>query len=87
MTIYFIAVIDGIAQAQIIQNSLDDLKLNIVKSSHFTDKTETEIKEKIALYFGATMNYSIEYRDHIESTPSGKYRFSISHIDPMEFLC
>ncbi len=86
MTIYFIAVIDGIAQAQIIQNSLDNLTLNIVKSLHFSDKTEIEIKEKIAQYFGVSMKYTIEYKDQIKSTASGKYRFSISHIDPMEFL-
>ncbi len=86
MTIYFIAVIDGIAQAQIIQNSIEDLTLKIVKSKLFSENTEKEIQQKVAEYFGAAMKYSVEYTDQIEPTKSGKYRFSISRIDPMEFL-
>ncbi len=86
MTIYFIAVIDGIAQAQIIQNSVDDLTLRIVKSSYFSEQTEKEIQQKVSEYFGSRMKYSIEYADEILPTASGKYRFSISHIDPMEYL-
>ena len=86
MTIYFMAVIEGIAQAQIIQNLVDELTLRIVKSRLFSAATEKEIQQKVSEYFGTAMKYRIEYTDKIESTKSGKYRFSISYIDPMEFL-
>ena len=86
MTIYFVATVAGIAQAQIIQKVVDSLTLKIVKSEHFSDTTEKEIADNIKQYFGAGMKYEVEYVDKIETTASGKYRFSISYIDPMEYL-
>ena len=37
-------------------------------------------------FFGAKMKYELEFVDHIPPTSSGKHRFSISELDPMEYL-
>ena len=86
MTIYFIATIPGIAQAQIVQKQKDELKLKIIKSDRFDNGTENEIDRNVKKYFGSGMHHEIEYVEKIPTTASGKYRFSISELDPMEFL-
>ena len=86
MTIYFIATVIGIAQAQLIQRKRNELIIKIVKSGQFSNNTEVEISRKIAEFFGKEMKFVIEYTDNIPTTDSGKYRFSVSELDPIEFL-
>ncbi|KAA3632298.1 MAG: phenylacetate--CoA ligase family protein [Calditrichaeota bacterium] len=86
MTIYFVATVAGIAQAQLIQKAKDELHLKIVKSKKFTTETEPEIEQNVKNFFGEKMKHTIEYVDSIPTTASGKYRFSISEIDVLEFL-
>lgn len=86
LTIYFIANVKGIAQAQIIQEQKEQIILKIVKGPEFSDKTNAEIGEKVAYFFGAAMKYQLEFVEKIPATASGKYAFSISKLDPMEYL-
>ncbi|WLE96827.1 MAG: hypothetical protein QTN59_19375 [Candidatus Electrothrix communis] len=69
----------GIDQMQIIQNNLEDIRINIVPSLNF----DGSVKSALSNYFkktfpGATI--SINFVKMIRSEPSGKYRFSICHI-------
>jgi len=80
LTIYLIAAVPGIRQAQIIQDKKDHLIFNIVKKDEFNKDGLFILKEKVEEYFGKEMNYDIKYVDNIPKEPSGKYRFSISKL-------
>lgn len=86
MTIYFVATVTGIAQAQIVQTERNVLNIRVVKKPVFNDQSETEIKKAVNLFFGPAMKYDIEFVDAIPAEPSGKFRFSICNLDPLEFL-
>jgi len=86
MTIYFVAETPGIAQAQLVQKRKDFLLIRLVRDDSFGDTTHETIKMKMAEFFGRNMHYEIEFVESIPVEPSGKYRFSISEIDPLEYL-
>ncbi len=86
MTIYFIATVPGIAQAQIIQERKDFMVLKLVKGGQFSDKTLQLLDQKVQEFFGNAMKYEIDFVEDIPKTASGKYRFSICKLDPMEYL-
>lgn len=86
LTIYFIATVKGIMQAQLYQKKKEHLLIRIVKGSEFNDKSLSDIKENVAKFFGPDMKWDIESVDSIPLLPSGKYLFSICDLDPMEYL-
>ncbi len=86
MTIYFIATVPGIAQAQLVQEKKDFLVLRLVKGKEFSDHTLELLRRKVREFFGETMKYEIDFVESIPKTASGKYRFSICKLDPMEYL-
>ncbi|MBU0985578.1 MAG: phenylacetate--CoA ligase family protein [candidate division Zixibacteria bacterium] len=86
MTIYFVATVPGVAQAQIIQKTRDHLILKVVPNNKFDDNSLRVIAEKVREFFGPTMKYEVEKVVSIPSTASGKHLFSICELDPMEFL-
>ncbi len=87
MTIYFIATVPGITQAQIIQKQKDHLILKVIKNEKFDNNSLKILKHKVAEFFGPNMKYDLESVDRIPSTASGKHLFSICELDPMQFLC
>jgi phenylacetate-CoA ligase len=86
MTIYFIATVPGIAQAQIVQKTIDFLQLRLVKGPAFNDDSRRLLESKVREFFGPKMQHEIELVGSIPSTASGKHRFSISELDPMQYL-
>ncbi|MBD3257041.1 hypothetical protein GF377_01315 [candidate division GN15 bacterium] len=86
MTIYFVATVPGVAQAQLVQREKDFLVLRIVRNDRFGDDSYKKIAEKVQEFFGPDMRHDLEFVDAIPSTASGKHRFSISELDPMEYL-
>ena len=72
--------VPGIKQVQIIQNKLNELDFKIVKSDDFSEESLRILGEKIPLYFGPSMLYSIQFVDNIPLTARGKYRFSICNL-------
>jgi phenylacetate-CoA ligase len=86
MTIYFIATVPGIAQAQIVQERKDFINLRLVKGREFSDHTLELLEQKVREFFGKAMQFEIDYVEEIPKTASGKYRFSICKLDPMEYL-
>jgi len=72
--------IPGIKQLQIIQESIDIMRLNVVvkESSHYV--VEKELKQYFRNVFGNDLVTDIVYVDDIKAEPSGKYRFSICNI-------
>jgi phenylacetate-CoA ligase len=86
LTIYFVATVPGIAQAQLIQKAKESLVLKVVRGPAFGPESERLIRAKVLDFFGPKMHYAIEFVETIAPTASGKHRFSICELDPMEYL-
>ena len=86
LTIYLIANAPGVAQAQILQEKKDKIVLRIVKNEKFGDESLRFFAKEIPRFFGGAMKYDLEYVDKIPLEQSGKYRFSISRVDPAEMF-
>ncbi|SYZ73049.1 putative CapK related-protein [Candidatus Zixiibacteriota bacterium] len=86
LTIYLIANAPGVAQAQLIQENINEVTFRIVKGEKFGDATLRFFEREIPRFFGPRVKYSIEYVENIPLESSGKYRFSISKVDPSEMF-
>lgn len=69
----------GIDQMQLVQNSLDDLVINIVPGSVFTDNVEAALTGYFKKVFPES-TITIHKVREILPEPSGKYRFSVCHV-------
>ena len=73
--------LDGVAQYQFVQRSLSDVTLSVVRAAGFDESTSRALDtvgRKFAQYFGFPLK--TEFVDVIHPTPSGKTRFTISHV-------
>ncbi|MCX6827527.1 MAG: hypothetical protein NTV06_09750 [candidate division Zixibacteria bacterium] len=86
LTIYLIANAPGVAQAQLIQERKDEIVFKIVRGDTFGDQSLRFFETEIPKFFGAAIKYSFEYVDYIPLESSGKYRFSMSKVDPAEMF-
>jgi phenylacetate-CoA ligase len=86
LTIYLIANAPGVAQAQLIQEKKDELILKIVRDDKFGDESMRFFEKEIPEFFGKSVKYTVEFVDEIPPESSGKYRFSISKVDPSEMF-
>lgn len=86
MTIYLIANTPGVAQAQFVQEKKDEIILRLAPGEGFGPESEAFLEREIRKFFGSTINYRQEIVDSIPVSPSGKYRFSISTLDPSEWF-
>lgn len=80
LTIYLIAAVPGIRQAQIVQDQVDHLIFNVAADPEFKISGLNILKDKVAELFGKSMRYDIQYVNNVPKEASGKYRFSISKI-------
>ena len=85
LTIYLIAKAPGVAQAQIVQNKRDTIILRVVKGEGFGTATREFFQQEIPRFFGE-IKWTLQVVEEIPNDPSGKYRFSISNIDPAEIF-
>lgn len=69
----------GINQMQIVQNSLDDIVLNIVPGCEFNGSAQSSLSDYFRKIFPETV-VSVNKVKEILPEPSGKYRFSICRI-------
>ncbi len=83
LTIYLIANAPGVAQAQLVQERRGELVLRVVRGEGFGEATREFFTREIPRYFG-DIAWRLDEVDSIAKDPSGKYRFSISHLDPAE---
>ncbi len=86
MTIHFVARVPGIAQAQLVQKARDHVVLRLVADPAFGEESRRMIAAEGVRFFGPHMRLEIEPVDVIPAETSGKHRFSISEIDPLEYL-
>jgi phenylacetate-CoA ligase len=77
----FVIHVDGVKQAQIVQDALDHITLRVVPSDAYSDDTAEELRSTARRIFGNDMRCSVERVPRIEPTPRGKYQFSICRIE------
>ncbi|MEW6014658.1 MAG: phenylacetate--CoA ligase family protein [Candidatus Zixiibacteriota bacterium] len=86
LTIYLIANAPGVAQAQLIQETVNRVVFRIVRGDGFGENSLAFFEREIPRFFGPSVKYEIEFVENIPVESSGKYRFSISKVDPAEMF-
>jgi len=74
--------IPGFKQTQIVQDRLDHLVFNIVRSEDFSDNSLKILAESVPRFFGPEMKYEVKFVEQIPLTSRGKFQFSVCQIDP-----
>lgn len=80
LTENFALQVPGIAQLQVIQETLDSFRFRIVRGPDFGPESLQRIQALVAERFGLGVGYDCEYVERIPQEPSGKYRFCISKV-------
>lgn len=80
LTENFALLIPGTAQVQIVQESLNELRIRLVPDDAFNDASHRKIAELVEETFGTSVRYDVELVDAIPQEASGKYRFCISKV-------
>jgi len=75
-----LTLIPGIVQMQIIQNSYEMFEIRLVVSTQYSQESEVRLEAYFKLIFGYKSIIEIKTVDKIETSESGKYRFSICNI-------
>jgi len=73
--------IPGIDQMQIIQETMNNLVINIVQGKGYTKDTEEELNSYFKDMFGEEVKIEMKYLSEIQAEKTGKYRFSICNVD------
>lgn len=80
LTENFACELPGVAQLQIIQETVQHFRFRLVRGPAFGPETLSRLEGLVAQRFGAGTGYECEYVDRIPQEPSGKYRFCISRV-------
>jgi phenylacetate-CoA ligase len=76
--------IPGFKQTQIVQEQLDKIVFNIVRSEEFSGRSLEILSESVPKFFGPKMKYDINFVEQIPLTGRGKFQFSICKINKAE---
>lgn len=75
-----LTAITGIEQMQIVQPSMTEIVLNIVRAPDYNEASEAALRAEFAGVFGPQTAITIVAGERIPQERSGKYRFSICRI-------
>jgi len=81
LTENFALHVPGLAQLQIVQETVQRFVFRIVRGPEFGPDSLRRIGELVAERFGPDVAFECEYVDAIPQEASGKYRFCISHVE------
>ncbi|MCK4810112.1 MAG: phenylacetate--CoA ligase family protein [Candidatus Omnitrophica bacterium] len=70
----------GIDQYQIVQKSISNIEVIIVKNELYNGEFEEHIKKSLNILLGEGVNFSLSYVAQIEVPKSGKRRFVVSKV-------
>jgi phenylacetate-CoA ligase len=79
--IYVLRDLPGIKEFKIIQESLEQTRVQLVKDEAFRPDYEQTIEEEYKKRLGSGVRIDIEYVSQIEPEKSGKFRYVISNVD------
>jgi phenylacetate-CoA ligase len=80
LTENFALHVPGVAQLQIVQETVRHFRFRIVRGADFGPASLGRLAELVAERFGPGVVHECEYVDQIPQEPSGKYRFCISRV-------
>ena len=78
--IYILRDLPGIAAFKIVQESLELVRVEIVKGEGYTDSNEKAIDEVFKSRLGGAVNVEFDYCAEIQPERSGKFRYVISKV-------
>jgi phenylacetate-CoA ligase len=78
--IYVLRDLPGVAEFKIIQESIDHLRVQIVRTEEYSPSNEALIQDEYKKRLGESVVISIEYPTHIAREASGKFRYVVSHV-------
>jgi phenylacetate-CoA ligase len=92
LTDHFACQVPGVAQLQIIQESLHHFRFRLVRGPNFGPESMERMRSLVAERFGMGVGYECQFVARIPQEPSGKYRFCISKLPnpftrPAEVAC
>jgi phenylacetate-CoA ligase len=71
---------EGVEKFQVVQDSLDEVKISLVPTTGFGDSTKRYVLDKVRKACGEQMKVVFDLRKEIDLTPSGKHRYVISSV-------
>ena len=77
---------EAIAQAQLCQESVDELVIRIVKHDSYTEQDHAFVLDQVRSRIGEAMRIRVDYVAQIPRLPSGKQPFAISQVGQEEVL-
>jgi len=77
-----IPTLGQIKQYQIVQTSLDQIVIRIVRGGFVDEARFSEIQRACAVALGENVQVAFEYVDRLPSTPTGKHRYVVSEVEP-----
>lgn len=75
------APVEGIIKSQIIQDNVEEINVNIVKTSKFDDKQKEVLLRELRYRLGEKIKININMQGDIPTTKSGKLKFVISNLN------
>jgi len=72
--------VEGIDQYQVVQQTMDNVVVKIVKNKVFTSVSEERLRSGLTQLLGNDVHVKVEYVENIEVSSSGKRRYVISDI-------
>ena len=82
--IYVVRDLPGVQQFKIIQENLHATRILLVTDATFKDTLITTIKSDVMRRLGEDVKVDVEIVPFIAKEASGKYRYVISHVSPLE---
>jgi len=86
LSTYLITRVSGMEQLRFLQDNVGEICIQIVKNHSFKEENITTLKQLVKQFLGEKVHIDIEFTESIPKEVSGKYRFTISSIDPLEYL-
>lgn len=79
--IYVLRDLPGIGAFKIVQTSLEETRVQIVRDQGYEPMCEDAIRQTFKKRLGSDVTVQIDYVDRIEKEKSGKFRYVVSHVD------
>jgi phenylacetate-CoA ligase len=80
--IYVLREMPSVRAFRIVQESLTQLTVLLVRGADFDDEDENRIRHAFRVLLGAGVDIDFDYVDEIPAQRSGKLRYVVSHVEP-----
>jgi phenylacetate-CoA ligase len=75
---------ENIAQAQLYQESAEELVVRLVKTDRYSDQDHRFMLDQLRERLGSAIRIRVDFVSEIERLPSGKQPFAISKVRPSQ---